>query len=246
MAARPAVDRQACDASRIGETSHDGLPRDARRRPRGGARAHAGAGRALGRPRHGAGDEPAHEPAGVGPRAHRRLRGPVARAPASPACRSCTPSWRPCTTPSRRRGRRAAACRCSTARRPSSTWPTCAAAETRSTGARARSRWRRRDGDGDGRSSSSATSTNTARRCSRPSSSATSTAPGTPRARPAPARTGRLGRRTGPRGGRRSRRPAPRRRVRRRASPTTTSARATASTCAASGSAARRSPTPPT
>ena len=90
-------------------------------------------------------------------------------------CRCCVPSWPRCTTRSRRRAPCAATCRCSTARRPSSTWPTCAAAlEACST---ARARRRRRCS-----SSCCATSSSTTRRCCRRSSSPASTSrPGMPR-----------------------------------------------------------------
>ena len=72
---------------------------------RGGPRAHARArraGRRRGpRPR----PRPADEPAGLGPRPHRRVRGPLA-VPRAPAASSrCGPSCGASTTPTRRRGR---------------------------------------------------------------------------------------------------------------------------------------------
>ena len=116
--------------SRSGQTAR---PRERRRRrARRGPRADAGAGRL--RLRRGPRARPLHadEPAGLGPRAHRRVRGPVARPPlrrAAAAARRAGRRLRRVRDPARRPRRR---CRSCARRRRASTWPRSARARSRS------------------------------------------------------------------------------------------------------------------
>ena len=175
-------------------------------RPRRRARAHAGARRAPADRRPRAPDRPDHEPAGLGPRPHRRLRGPVARAPPRRRCRSCTPTSPRSTTRSRRRAPCAATSRSSATPRRSSYLAevrerTLAALE-RTAPTRSCTRW------------SCATSSSTPRRCARRMALAGLLPPG----EPARARRGRR-RRVAARPGRdlRDRRARRRLRLRQRA-----------------------------
>ena len=143
------------------------------------ARAHRGPGR--GRARAGALAD--HEPARLGPRAHRRLRGSVARPPPRRAAHCCAPTSPTSTTPSRRRAPCAAR---SSARPPSPARLPRARARPQRRGARARAapatatsaRWW------------CATSSSTARRCARRWRSPGCCRPGSRRSAPQPGSDG--------------------------------------------------------
>ena len=135
------------------------MSRTPRRRSRRLPRTHARARRASRRRPARAPGRPAHEPAGLGPRAHRRLRGPLARPPPR---RRAAAARRPRRALRRlrdaaRRARRHRAARRAPAR--ASTSPPCASARSRALERAAPTpcctRW------------SSATSSSTPRRCAR-------------------------------------------------------------------------------
>ena len=159
------------------DTAQHNAPWRGRVAARGGARAHARAGRARVRRRPRPPARPADEPAGLGPRPHRRVRGPLGL-PRGRAASCCGPTSPRSTTPTRRRAPSAATC------------PTCAATRRVAYMDAVRERTlaaldavvavHRRD-------AASSTSTSTTRRCCRPCSSP-SPACSRPSARGRPAR----------------------------------------------------------
>ena len=88
----------------VGSPDGGRRPRCAELRPRADARARRPPRRRRARARR----RPDHEPAGLGSRPHRRLRGPVDQPPPRRPRRCCAPTWPRSTTPSRRRARCAA------------------------------------------------------------------------------------------------------------------------------------------
>ena len=210
-----------------------------RRAPRRGARAHPPAGRAARRraaqPRLLA--DP--QPAGLGPRPHRQLRGALAGADGRRPRAAATASSAASTTRSRTRARPAASCRSCAATSCAPTW-------TRSASARSRCSTRSSSIDADDPLLARRLRLRDAARPRAPAQRDDAAAAADGRRlrarrgrRRGRRRAGRRRARDGPGRGRRARD----RRRRRRASPTTTSAPATRSSCGRSGSTAPRSPT---
>ena len=129
---RPPANTGAHDCPRRpwvwGAPDGDRCPSRPQRRPAARARAHARARRAVRRRGARARPASAHEPAGLGPRPHRRLRGSLDRPPPRRRASCCAATSPRSTTPSRRPAPCAATSRSCAARTSSTTSPPCASA----------------------------------------------------------------------------------------------------------------------